>query len=102
MFAPRFATNKPAVFDALERHAITALHALNEAHNVQRTDFGAAALRLGDVVQVQSIFRPHVTADVAVAEMDAGSLGLSLSIDEQLGMARVECIGKIVAVLRIE
>ena len=63
---------------------------------MQRTHLGAALLGSRNVVDVEAVLRPHVTADVAVAEMDARPLALPVSIRELPGVLRVERVLELV------
>ena len=57
---------------------------------MERSDDAALLFREGEIREVQSVLRANLASDVAVAEMNARALLLTLSIDEGFRMPGVE------------
>ena len=95
-FGRLFAANRPPLLETIEDDPVLAALRLDEANQVQRTHLGAALLGSRNVVDVQAVLRPHVTADVAVPEVDARPLALAVRVRELPRVLRIERVLELV------
>ena len=91
-----FAGNHPPMLEAIEHDTISAVPWLDISHQMQGAHLGAALLGSRNVVDVQAVLGPHVTADVAVAQMDARPLFLPVRVDELMGVLVIEWVLELV------
>ena len=76
--------------DAIELDTITASARFDATYHVERSHHATVLLRGCEIGEVQPVLRANLAPDVAVAEMDASALLLSLRVDERSRVPAVE------------
>ena len=86
---PAQAISAAAILDALEGHGVAvAAHRMDGPDDVVGPHLRTRLSGSGEVVEVEGVLGADPAADIAVAAVDAGSLGLALRVSSELDRAR--------------